>query len=108
MGFLDRGSPDDESRAQLATTRQLMSKTPNFHRIAATITDGDIEDFYQSAAPDEFKKQVREAPDQETKKRFVAGYLIRTNQIKPERLNPKGKKTVNNKTATKTPLAKER
>ena len=83
-----------------------MSKTPDFHRIAATITDGDIDDFYQSAAPDDFKQQVREAPDQETKKRFVAGYLIRTNQIKPERLNPKGKKTVKNKTAAKKPGTK--
>ena len=85
-----------------------MSKTPDFHRIAATITDGDIDDFYRSAAPDDFKQQVREAPDEETKKRFVAGYLIRTNQIKPERLNPKAKKTAAKKTTTKTPLAKKR
>jgi len=86
-----------------------MSKTPDFHRIAATITDRDIDDFYRSAAPDDFKQQVREAPDEETKKRFVAGYLIRTNQIKPERLNPKAKKTTTKKTTkTKTPVAKKR
>ena len=69
-----------------------MSKTPDFHRIAATITDGDIDDFYRSSAPEDVKRQVREAPDQETKKRLVAGYLIRTKQIKPERLNPQGEK----------------
>ena len=85
-----------------------MSKTPDFHRIAATITDRDINDFYRSAAPDDFKQQVREASDEETKKRFVAGYLIRTNQIKRERLNPKAKKTTTKKTTTKTSLAKKR
>jgi hypothetical protein len=85
-----------------------MSKTPDFHRIAATVTDGDIEDFYRSAAPDDFKQQVREAPDEETKKRFVAGYLIRTRQIKPERLNPKVKKTATTKTAAKRVVAKKR
>ena len=84
-----------------------MPKTPNFHRIAATITDSDIDDFYRSAAPDDFKQQVREAPDQETKKRFVAGYLIRTKQIKPERLNPKVKKTATKKTVAKTAVAKK-
>ena len=85
-----------------------MSKTPDFHRIAATITDRDINDFYRSAAPDDFKQQVREAPDDETKKRFVAGYLIRAKQIKPERLDPKAKKTAAKKTKTKTPVAKKR
>ena len=85
-----------------------MSKTPDFHRLAATITDRDIDDFYRSAAPDDFKQQVREASDEETKKRFVAGYLIRTNQIKPERLNPKAKLTATKKTTTKPPRAKKR
>jgi hypothetical protein len=80
-----------------------MAKTPDFHRIAATITESDIDKFFRSAAPDDFKQQVRDAPDEETKKRFVAGYLIRTNQIKPERLNPKPKKT-----ATKKKVAKKR
>lgn len=79
-----------------------MPKTPDFHRIAATITDGDIDDFYRSAAPDDFKQQVREAQDQETKKRFVAGYLIRTQQIKPDRLNPKVKKAATKKSTTET------
>ena len=85
-----------------------MSQTPDFHRIAATITDGDIDEFFRSAAPDDFKQQVREAPDQETKKRFVAGYLIRTKQIKPERLNPKVKKTATKKAKTKTALPQKR
>jgi hypothetical protein len=85
-----------------------MPETPNFHRIAATITDSDIDDFYRSAAPDDFKQQVREAPDQETKKRFVAGYLIRTQQIRPERLNPKVNKAATKKTAAKTAAAKKR
>jgi hypothetical protein len=84
-----------------------MPQTPDFHRIAATITDDDIDDFYGSAAPDDFKQQVREAPDQETKKRFVAGYLIRTLQIRPERLNPKVKKTATKKTGAKTAVAKK-
>jgi hypothetical protein len=84
-----------------------MSQTPDFHRIAATITESDIEDFYRSVAPDDFKQQVREAPDQETKKRFVAGYLIRTKQIKPDRLNPKVKKAASKKAPTKTPLAQK-
>jgi hypothetical protein len=77
-----------------------MAKTPDFERITATITDSDIDQFFRSAAPDDFKQQVRDAPDQETKKRFVAGYLIRTNQVKPERLNPKGKKAALKKTTT--------
>ena len=83
-----------------------MAKTPDFARITATITDGDIDDFYRSAAPEDFKQQVREAPDQETKKRFVAGYLIRTNQIKPERLNPKVKTAATKKSGTKTAAVK--
>ena len=78
-----------------------MAKTPDFHRIAATITESDIDKFFRSAAPDDFKQQVREAPNEETKKRFVAGYLIRTNQIKPERLNPKPKKQLRKKVAKK-------
>src|SRR3954471_1817498 len=60
-----------------------MAKTPDFQRIVATITESDIDHFYRSAAPDDIKKQVRDSPDEETKKRFVAGYLIRTKQIKP-------------------------
>jgi hypothetical protein len=85
-----------------------MPETPDFHKIAATITDSDIQDFYRSAAPEDFKQQVREAPDEETKKRFVAGYLIRTRQITPERLNPKAKKTATRKkTVTKTAEAKK-
>ena len=83
-----------------------MAKTPDFERITATITDADIEAFYRSAAPDAFKQQVLEAPDQETKKRFVAGYLIRTNQIKPERLNPKARKSATKKIRTGTPATK--
>jgi hypothetical protein len=78
-----------------------MPKTPDFHRIAATITDSDIDAFYRSAAPEDFKQQVREAPDHESKKRFVAGYLIRTQQVKPERLKPKVKKIASKKTASK-------
>jgi hypothetical protein len=77
-----------------------MPKTPDFERITATITDSDIDDFFRSAAPDAFKQQVRESPDQETRKRFVAGYLIRTKQVKPDRLNPKGKKAAVKKTTT--------
>ena len=80
-----------------------MSKTPDFHRIVATITDRDIDKFYLSVVPDDSKQQVREAPDHETKKRFVAGYLIRTKQINPERLNPEGKKP-----STKKAIAKKR
>ena len=83
----------------------FMAKTPDFERITATITDSDIDDFYRSAAPDAFKRQVRDAPDQEAKKRFVAGYLIRTNQIKSERLNP-AKKTTTKKTTTVRPARK--
>lgn len=66
-----------------------MAKTPNFDKIVATITDSDIKQLLGSAAPDDVKEQVREAPSHEIKTRFVAGYLIRTNQIKPDRLNPK-------------------
>jgi hypothetical protein len=72
------------------------------------MAEDDIDDFYRSAAPDHFKQQVREAPDQETKKRFVAGYLIRTKQIKPERLNPKVNKAPAKKPATKTLSAEKR
>jgi hypothetical protein len=84
-----------------------MPKTPDFHRIAATITDGDIDAFFRSAAPDDFKQQVREAPDHATKQRFVAGYLIRTQQIKPDRLKPKVKKIAVKKTAMKRASAKK-
>lgn len=84
-----------------------MAHTPNFQRIAATITEGDIDAFYRSGAPDDFKRQVREAPDEETKKRFVAGYLIRTKQITPDRLNPKVKKTAAKKGKAGTPRAKK-
>jgi hypothetical protein len=89
------------------TLYALMPKTPDFHRIAATITDSDIDAFYRSAAPDDFKQQVREAPDHETRQRFVAGYLIRTQQVKPDRLKPKVKKVASKKTATKRASAKK-
>ena len=79
-----------------------MARTPDFERITATITDGDIEHFYRSGARDAFKQQVREAPDQETRKRFVAGYMIRTNQIKPERLNAAKKAARKKKVTTST------
>src|SRR5688572_21129179 len=79
----------------------LWQRPQIFHRIAATITESDIDQFFRSAAPDDFKQQVRQAPDEETKKRFVAGYLIRTHQITPERLNPKSQRTATKKVAKK-------
>ena len=79
-----------------------MAKTPNFERITATITDADIDRFLRSTAPDDLKQQVRDAPDQATKMRFVAGYLIRTKQIKPERLNPKPAKVSTKKKPLKS------
>ena len=66
-----------------------MALIPNFDRIVATITQADIEKFYKSVATDEDKQQVRDASSREIQMRFVAGYMIRTNQILPSRLNPK-------------------
>lgn len=75
-----------------------MPDTPDFDRITATVSAKDIDDFYRSAAPDDFKQQVRDAPDMETTRRFVAGYLIRTGQIKPDRLGSPVKKATPKKT----------
>jgi hypothetical protein len=66
-----------------------MALTPNFARIVATITASDIQKFLHSAAPEDDKQQVRDAPTDEIRMRFVGGYLIRTNQVTPARLNPK-------------------
>lgn len=66
-----------------------MAKTPDFEKITDTITQADIDRFLKSAGPADFKDQVREATDQRTRMRFVAGYLIRTRQITPDRLNGK-------------------
>ncbi len=65
-----------------------MAKTPDFDRMTATITDADISKFLRSDAPADVKDQVQKAPDHATKMRFVAGYLMRTKQIGPERLKP--------------------
>jgi hypothetical protein len=65
-----------------------MARTPNFERIVATITASDIQKFLHSAAPEDDKRRVREAASDEIRMRFVGGYLIRTNQITPARLNP--------------------
>src|SRR3954453_21350336 len=62
-----------------------MAKTANFEKITDGITQADIDRFLRSTAPEDVKKQVRESPDQRTKMRFVAGYLIRTNQVPPEK-----------------------
>jgi len=58
-----------------------MAKTPDFEKITESITQADIDQFLHSAAPDDVKRQVQNGPDQRTKMRFVAGYLIRTNQV---------------------------
>ena len=60
---------------------------PNFDRIVATITASDIDTFLRSGAPDDDKQRVRDAASNEIRMRLVGGYLIRTNQITPERLN---------------------
>ena len=64
-----------------------MALTPNFDRIVATITASDVEKFLRSAAPDDDKQRVLNAGTNEIKMRLVGGYLIRTNQITPARLN---------------------
>lgn len=65
-----------------------MALIPNFDRIVATITTSDIDKFLHSAAPDDDKQRVRNAASHEIRMRLVGGYLIRTNQITPARLNP--------------------
>jgi hypothetical protein len=71
-----------------------MALTPNFDRIVATITASDIEKFLRSAAPDDEKQRVLNASTNEIKMRLVGGYLIRTNQITPARLNSTTSKAV--------------
>src|SRR4051794_16895062 len=66
-----------------------MALIPNFDRIVATVTASDIEKFLHSTAAEDDKQRVRDASSNELKKRLVGGYLIRTNQITPARLNPK-------------------
>src|SRR3954447_1164182 len=66
-----------------------MALIPNFNRIVATVTASDIEKFLHSTAAEDDKQRVRDASSNELKKRLVGGYLIRTNQITPARLNPK-------------------
>lgn len=70
-----------------------MAKTPNFEEITNSITQADIDKFLRTAGPEDFREQVRSAPDQLTRMRFVAGYLIRTNQITPERLGHTARKS---------------
>lgn len=69
-----------------------MAKTPNFDEIAKSITQADIDKFLRTAGPEDFREQVLAATDQSTKARFVAGYLIRTKQIGPDRLAQPDKK----------------
>ena len=64
-----------------------MALTPNFDRIVATITASDIEKFLRSAAPEDDKQRVMNATSEEIKMRLVGGYMIRTNQVTPARLN---------------------
>jgi hypothetical protein len=71
-----------------------MALTPNFDRIVATVTAADIKKFLHSTATEEEKQQVRDAPSEEIRMRFVGGYLIRTKQVTPDRLNPKPAKAV--------------
>src|SRR3954454_16961824 len=66
-----------------------MALTPNFARIVETITAADIQKFFLSTATEDEKQQVRDAPTEEIRMRFVGGYLIRKNQITPARLKPK-------------------
>ena len=66
-----------------------MALIPNFDRVVATITSSDIDKFLHSAAPDDEKQRVRDAGSNEIRMKLVGGYLIRTNQITPERLNGK-------------------
>src|SRR6476660_1745522 len=80
-----------------------MALIPNFDRIVATITASDIDKFLHSGAPDDDKQRVRDAASNEIRMRLVGGYLIRTNQITPERLNPAPvKPKISTKAATAT------
>jgi hypothetical protein len=83
-----------------------MALIPNFDRIVATITPSDIERFLRSAAPDDDKQRVRDAGSDEIKMRLVGGYLIRTNQVTPDRLNV-GKPAIKGKTAKGLTASKE-
>jgi hypothetical protein len=83
-----------------------MAQIPNFDRIVATITASDIEKFMHSAAPDDDKQRVRDAATNEIKMRLVGGYLIRTNQITPARLNPAAAKAKISKSAKTTKASK--
>ena len=64
-----------------------MALTPHFDRIVANVTAADIEKFLRSTAPEDDKQRVRDAKTDEIKMRLVGGYMIRTKQITPERLN---------------------
>ena len=80
-----------------------MALIPNFDQIVATITASDIDKFLHSGAPDDDKQRVRDAASNEIRMRLVGGYLIRTNQITPRRLNPAPvKPKVSTKAATAT------
>jgi hypothetical protein len=85
-----------------------MALTPNFDRIIATITDADVQRFLRSAAPDDDKQRVRNAPSEEVKMRLVGGYMIRTNQITPDRLKPAGSAAATAKKQTKARTTKAR
>ena len=67
-----------------------MALTPNFDRIVATITDADVQRFLRSSAPEDDKQRVRNAASDEVRMKLVGGYMIRTNQITPDRLKPGG------------------
>src|SRR4051794_22167704 len=91
-----------------------MALIPNFDRIVATITASDIDKFLHSAAPDDDKQRVRDAGSNEIRMRLVGGYLIRTNQVTPARLNPslvkpkvssKAGKVAKSSKATRSPKA---
>lgn len=75
-----------------AVIQLVMALTPNFARIVATVTADDIKKFLHSSATEEEKQQVRDAPTDEIRRRFVGGYLIRTNQVTAARLNGKESK----------------
>lgn len=84
-----------------------MALIPNFDRIVATITASDIDKFLHSSAPEDDKQRVRDASSNEIKMRLVGGYLIRTNQVTPARLNSKAPKTKAVSKAAKTPKARK-
>jgi hypothetical protein len=77
-----------------------MALTPNFDRIVATITASDVEKFLRSTAPDDDKQRVLNAKTDEIRLKLVGGYLIRTNQITPARLNTALMKPVRSGKAT--------